>query len=156
MAINPNSEDQWLIYDGNKNYGPLTWPEVVFKVTNKQISSKALIKNTQWPNCVPITSYFYPTQLVDSEVMGLVPSRYDAMFYGGVGLFFVGFIGIFIHLIFAMVFFFVSPIVEIYAIYLERKNRPFAVTSTLGNICAGGWIIIQIIVSILFIWFLLG
>jgi hypothetical protein len=150
-----NEEDKWLVFDGNKNYGPLTWNEVVEMVNNRQLTRTAQIKNYNWPYWAPITHYFQPTQLVDAEAMGLIPSRYDAMFYGGVGLFFIGFFGIFINFIISIIFFILSPIVEILAIYLERKNQPKAATSTLGNICAGGWIIVQIIATALFISFFL-
>jgi hypothetical protein len=155
LSTTLQSDDNWLILDGDKSFGPLTWNEIVAMVNNKQLTKKAMIKNFNWPDRVPLTNYFHPSQLVDVEAMGLVPSRYDAMFYGGIGLFFIGFFGIFINIILAIIFFIISPIIEFYAIYLERKNRPKATTSTLGNICAGGWIIVQLIVTILFISFFL-
>lgn len=156
MSATLHSDDNWLILDGDKNYGPLSWNDVVAMVNNKQLTRTAKIKNYNWPNWAPITAYFHATQLVDTEAMGLVPSRYDAIFCGGIGLFFIGFFGIFINIILAIIFFIISPIIEVYAIYLERKNRPKAATSTLGNICAGGWIIVQLIVTILFISFFLS
>jgi hypothetical protein len=151
MAENLPSKDSWLIYDRGQNHGPLPWNEVSYKVNNKQISSSALIKNELWPNWVPISYYFHPAQLRDAEMMGLIPSRYDALLYGGFALFFVGLFGLFIRPIVGIAFLILSPVVEIYAIILERKNRPKAVTSTIGNIFALIWIFIQVFVTIIMI-----
>jgi hypothetical protein len=156
MVTSAKPQDRWLIHDKGKNHGPLTWNEVLYKVNNKQISSSAVIKNEMWPNWVSIKYYFHPSQLVDAELMGLIPSRYDALLYAGFGLFFFGMIGLFINLILGLALLILSPIVEIYAIILERQNRPRAVTSTLGNIFAMFWIVIQIFVTVFFAIALIG
>lgn len=156
MATSANPQDKWLVHDKGKNHGPLSWNEVLYKVNNKQISSSAFIKNEVWPNWVPITYYFHPVQLVNAELMGLVPSRYDALLYAGFGVFFLGLIGLFIHPIIGLVFLILSPIIEIYAIMLERKNRPRAVTSTIGNVFAMIWIVIQIFATVFLMVALIG
>jgi hypothetical protein len=125
-------------------------------VNGKQISSSAFVKNELWPNWVPITYYFHPPQLVDAELMGLIPSRYDALLYAGFGLFFFGLIGLFVHPIIGLVFLILSPIIEIYAIVLERKNRPRAITSTIGNLFAMIWIVIQIFATVFLAMALIG
>lgn len=151
MNANLQSVDRWLIHDRGKNHGPISWNEVMYKVNKNQISSSALIKNEAWPNWVPITYYFHPAQLIDAEVMGLIPSRYDALLYSGFTIFFVGIFVLLIHPIVGLIFLITSPIIEICAIVLERKNRPRAITSTIGNIFSLIWIIIQIFVTVFMI-----
>lgn len=154
MAGNIFSEDKWWIYDGGQNYGPLSWAEVVEKVNRKNISNKAFIKTETMLNWAPIAGYFHPGQLYDPEIRGMIPGKYDLIFLGGLGIFFMGFITLFFHPI-GIIFCIISPIVESYAIYLEHNNRPIAVTSMLGNICAGAWIGGQIVLSIIIVLMIL-
>ena len=92
----------------------------------------------------------YPPQPPNPEVQGLLPTRYDAIFYTGVG--------VFILLMFAFLFSRGNPIVyalmacsviiPILAIYWDFKYKVRSTMGTLGNICAICWIIVQILITI--------
>jgi hypothetical protein len=96
--------------------------------------------------------YGYQTyQYRDPEVQGLIPNRYDAIFYSGVGLY--------ILLLFALLSTQGNPVIyilmifsialPILAIYGDFKYNVRSTTGTLGNICGIAWIVFQIIGTII-------
>ena len=94
---------------------------------------------------------YYQRYYMDPETQGLIPNRYDLMFYTG--------IGIFILLVMAFIFsgnhpiFFILMIVSLpipmFPIYWDFKYSVKSTTGTLGNICATCWIIFQIIITVI-------
>ena len=147
-----SSKNNWWLSDTGQTHGPLTWDDIVYKVQMKQVTNKTFIKNASWPNWVPITLYFHPSQLINPEVEGLVPGRYDLMYYGGVGLFILG---VFVSFAFAPLGFLllmISIITEIIAVYLDHVNKIPSTASKLGNICAGAFIIFQIAITLLLMY----
>jgi hypothetical protein len=136
----------WYVKDGSKNYGPLTWAQLTTKVYDKGLSNKAWLFKEGDKNGVPAGMYFPGGQLVDAEVSGLIPSRYDAMFYLGLIIFIVSIV-IFIGMpVVGLVLAILSTAIEIGAIYFEHKNRPGSITGSIGKILALLWIGFQVLV----------
>ena len=87
----------------------------------------------------------------DAEYYGLMPDRYDALFYTGMGLYILMVIisisfqemG---YLIFAMLAIFIS----MYAVYLDFTKKHRSISGWLGNIMAICWIIFAWIFIIIF------
>jgi hypothetical protein len=144
----PNMVDRWYINDRGKRRGPLTWGDVSFIISEGQVSSGAMIKNELWPNEVPITNYFHPQYFKNVETMGLIPGKYDALFYAGIGVGIVAIFGLMINFILGLLLLALSLFLEIFAIKGERESKPFSTMSSIGNICAVGWIIVQILAFI--------
>lgn len=93
----------------------------------------------------------YQTNYQNPEIQGLIPNRYDLLFYTGVGIFILllfAFIRSHNNPIFFIMTVFCIPI-PILAIYWDFKNSVRSTSGTLGNICAICWIIIQIIITII-------
>lgn len=97
-------------------------------------------------------AYGYPPPYYPNpEIQGLIPNRYDLLFYTG--------IGVYILLFFSFIFtrgnivvyslMCISISIPIFAIYLDFKNSVRSTTGTIGNICAIIWIAGQIIITIL-------
>ena len=81
----------------------------------------------------------------------MIPSRFDALFYAGLGIFILGIFVYVANTIIGLIIFIGTPFLESYAIIGERKHRMKAVSLTVGNIFAIIWIIVQILVSVFLI-----
>ena len=134
--------------EGKEVTGPMHWDEIVKMANERKISTKAMVKQEHWPDWVSVGYYFPPTVLVDKEIAGLIPSKFDAIFYGGMGLFFVGFITLLFNLIAGLVLLGLSAFLEIFAIYLDRKKKLRGTTSKVGNVFAIIWIVTQIAITV--------
>ncbi len=104
----------------------------------------------------PYPGSYYHHNRLNNEISGLIPNRYDALFYTGIGIFILLFFALLsthgnINVYLFMVF---SIVIPILAIYLDFQNSPRSSTGTLGNICAIIWIILQILATIVFGLFL--
>jgi hypothetical protein len=78
----------------------------------------------------------------DSEFSGLIPDRYDALFYGGVGLYiFMVLISLFIRDVFLLIFAIFAIFISMYAVYLDFTKKRRSISGWVGNIIAICWII---------------
>jgi hypothetical protein len=147
----PSANDGWWLSDLGKTQGPFTWNDIVYNIQNRNITNKAQIKHDSWPYWAPISAYFHSQMLVNPEAEGIMPGRYDLMYYLGVGIFILGIFAYMANPILGLILFVCSIIIEIGAIYLERENKLPSKTAMLGNICAGIFIIVEIVVILIFI-----
>lgn len=100
---------------------------------------------------------YYQTYYRDPELQGLIPNRYDLLFYTGIGIFILSLLAFMFsgnNPIFFVIMILSLPI-PILAIYWDFKYSVKSTAGTLGNICAICWIIIQIIVTIIMGLFLI-
>jgi hypothetical protein len=95
------------------------------------------------PEVPPPEHYKLTFQTEDPELKGIIPDRYDALFYLGMAMFFFGF------LIFLFsenyIFYMLCGIgngVSMYAVYLDFKDKKRSVSGLIGNILAILWIIL--------------
>lgn len=88
------------------------------------------------------------------EVRGLIPDRYDAIFYSGLGLFLVAlFTSIIVSPAFVALMI-VGNIISSYGIYLDFKEKPRTVTGSMGNVFGIIWLLMAWLVVAIFIMFL--
>ncbi len=85
------------------------------------------------------------------EIEGLLPSRYDAIFWLGVFIFIFGVIAFIAQPIVGIILLKVSPFIEGDAIHLESKHKGKAITGTFGNVIAIFWMALQIFITVLLI-----
>ena len=139
-----------MLSDRNEISGPYTWNQLIYKANMREITDKAEIKEHSWNSWLPVTNYIHPGLLRDSEELALIPNRYDAMFFGGVGLFCLAAIMILISPILAIGLSIISIIIEIKSIQLGVKAHGNTKVGTFGNILAGCWIAMQMFLTALF------
>jgi len=140
----------WLLYQKGMQSGPYTWEELILKAHGKGILSDAMIRRDYDLGWYPASQFIHPSLLYDVELQGILPSKYDLFFYSGVGLFILGFTLFLFTMWLGIPFLLASPVVEIYALVEEKKNRPKSFFGTIGTVFASIWIIIQLIVTSFF------
>ena len=139
-----------MLSDRNEISGPYTWDQLIYKANMREVTDKAEIKEDSWDDWFPATQYIHPSLLLNSEEQALIPNRYDAMFYGGIGIFCLAAILLIISPIIGIILSVLSVIIEIKAIQLGNKVYGKTKVGTLGNIFAGCWIFLQILVTAFF------
>ena len=144
-------EGRWYVSDMGMMYGPLSWYDVKKMGDSARVSPYAFVKEENWTQWAPITYYFRVKSRTDLEAEGLMPSRYDAMFWLGVFTFLIGIFVMFASLPLGIMIMILSPVIEFYALYLESKHKEKALTRTIGNAFAIIWIVIQVLVTIFMI-----
>ncbi len=146
-ATNVMTQGKWYINDECKVFGPMSWKQVKAKVDSARVTPHAQIKEETWPTWVSIWYYFRPKTGSEIEIEGILPSRYDALLYFGIFLFMAGVFVFMLEPMFGLVLLIISPVIEGFAIQQEREHKPKALSSTIGNIMAGCWIVVQILVT---------
>ncbi len=126
--------------------GPMPWGEVMNGLHSGRISNAAHIKNVHHRDWAPLMQLLHPPQ-APSELDGLLPSRYDALFYLGVGIFMIGIALIFDHPLIGLSLLTVSPGIEVLALILEARDKRTTIAGAIGNVMAILWIIVQVIVT---------
>jgi hypothetical protein len=140
-------EGTWFVSDGGRVFGPISWNEVKRMGESGTISPYAFVREENWSQWAPISWYFRVKTKSDLEMEGLLPSRYDALFWLGVSAFMIGIIFLFVSLFVGFLLVSASPIIEFYALYLESKHKEKAITRTIGNAIAILWIVIQVFLT---------
>lgn len=140
-------EGTWFVSDRGLVFGPISWYEVKKMGDSGTVTPYAYIREENWVQWAPITWYFRVKTKSDLEMEGLLPSRYDALFWLGVFVFMMGIILLFALPLIGLILVSVSPIIEFYALYLESKRKEKAITRTIGNAMAIFWIVIQIFIT---------
>lgn len=143
--------DSWMLSDRGKITGPYTWDQLIYKANMREVTDKADIKEDSWENWSPVTQFIHPSILLNSEEQALIPNRYDAMFYGGIGIFIFAVFLIFVSPPLGIGFSIISIIIEIKAIQLGVKAYGKTKVGTMGNIFAGCWIVLQIFATIVLV-----
>lgn len=146
----PPKSDSWMLSDRGKTTGPYTWDQLIYKANMREVTDKAEIKEDSWDSWFPATQYIHPSLLRNSEELALIPNRYDAMFYGGIGIFCLAAIILIISPILGIALSVISVIIEIKAIQLGVKAYGKTKVGTLGNVFAGCWIVLQILATVFF------
>ena len=78
----------------------------------------------------------------DAEYYGLMPDRYDALFYSGMGIYiFMAIISLLTRNIIFIIIAIVAIFISIYAIYLDFTKKRRSISGWIGNIMAVCWII---------------
>lgn len=140
--------DKWYLSDMGRIYGPVSWLEIKGLADKAKITPFAQIREESWPQWMPIGYYLRIKTQSDLEIEGLMPSRYDGIFFVGVFVFIVGIVAFIVQPIIGIPLLIISPIIEIVAIHLENKHKGKAITRTLGNAIAIVWIVMQIVITI--------
>ena len=148
----PNvGEGIWFLSDGNRTFGPLSWYQVKDMADSAYVTPWAQIREVSWPQWAPITMYFRVKTRKELEAEALKPNIYDAIFWIAVFIFVFGvFVGIG-NLILGIFLMFLSLPLEIFAIYLESKEKEKVITRTLGNAIAVVWIVAQFFLTLFII-----
>jgi hypothetical protein len=147
-------DNKWYLNDMGKIYGPMSWYEIKGMADRAQVTPYAQIRQENWPQWMPILYYTRVKTPKDLESEGVMPSRYDAIFYVGVFLYVLGvvifigqpFIGISLVVL--------SLIIEFTALYLESKYKRKTVAGSIGNAMAILWIVVQVFIMIFLIVYL--
>jgi hypothetical protein len=140
-------EGTWYVSDMGQTYGPMSWYDVKKMGDSARVTPYAFVKEENWTQWAPITYYFRVRSRTDLEADGLMPSRYDALFWLGVFAFLVGIFVMFASLPLGILIIILSPIIEFYALYLESVHKEKALTRSIGNAMAIIWIVVQLLVS---------
>ncbi|UCG69513.1 MAG: hypothetical protein JSV09_00370 [Thermoplasmata archaeon] len=144
-------EGKWYVADMGRIIGPMPWKDVKSMADKAQVTPYAQIREESWKQWAPIIWYLRVKTKGEMEIEGLIPSRYDAMFYLGVFMFMVGIIGFVIQPVVGILLILLSILVEVKALQLESKHKGKAATRTIGNIIAMLWIVLQIGVTVLMV-----
>jgi hypothetical protein len=144
-------EGTWYVSDMGQMYGPMSWYDVKKLGDSAAISPYAFVREEKWVQWAPITYYFRVRTRSDLEDEGLMPSRYDALFWFGVFFFLIGIFVLFSSLALGILIILLSPFIEFYALYLESQHKERAITRSIGNAMAIVWIAIQLLVTIFMI-----
>ena len=137
-------EDSWFINDGGVEYGPHRWAYILEQVKKKKITDRAFVRNEMHPQWVPLSYYIPSSQLMSPDEIGIIPSRWDLVFYLGLGLFILGIFAFFMNMYIGAVCLGLSPGIEVFAILKDQQEKVESMASKVGNICAVMWIIFQI------------
>jgi len=140
----PNA-DRWHILDDDNSLGPMSWQEAMHMAHSKRLTTKALIRNEEGMPWTPITYFVYPGYLINVESEGLMPGKWDLLFYGGLGLFLVGIFVVFVNVALFALILILSCLIESYAVYMDTKTKRRSASGTIGNVMAIGWIIVQVL-----------
>jgi hypothetical protein len=144
----PNIEQgKWYVADMGRILGPMPWNHIKIMAEKAQVTPYAQIREEGWQQWAPIIWYLRVKTREELEVEGLIPSRYDAMFYLGVFVFMVGVVAIVIQPIVGILLVLLSLFVEVKALQLETKHKGKATTRTAGNIIAMFWIVLQVVIA---------
>ena len=146
----------WFVGDRGQVFGPMSWMDVKKMGDSATVSPYAYVREENWNQWAPITWYFRVRTKSELEMEGLLPSRYDALFWLGTFIFMIGIIVLFTSPLLAIMLLVVSPVIEYFALYLESVNKEKAITRTIGNAIAIVWIVIQIIITFIMISAVLG
>jgi hypothetical protein len=149
--IPPTGQGTWYVSDMGQTFGPMAWHDVKRMGESATVSPYAFVREENWVQWAPITHYFRVRTRSDLEADGLMPSRYDALFWFGVFVFLIGIFVLFASLPLGILIILISPFIEFYALYLESQHKERAITRSIGNAMAIVWIAIQLLVTVFMI-----
>ncbi len=143
-AMGPGLGDCWYLSEGGAVQGPFMWHQIAARAELQQFAPDAMLRNEAWQTWAPLQQYLPRRPGMNREVQGLIPSRYDAMFYAFLGLFIFGIVVAAFQIVLGILVLVISVAGEIMAVVLEIRQRGTSVSSILGNTMAAILILIQL------------
>jgi hypothetical protein len=144
-------EKIWYVTDQGRKYGPMTWTAVMNLRNERRFSRDAQVWRTGWYQWEYLTHYFGGKTSTEAETSALMPSKYEALIYGGFGLWFLGFILLIISPVLGFIIQIMSICIELFGLYLVRKHVETTAVGLLGDILAILIIIGQTVFTVIII-----
>lgn len=101
---------------------------------------------------VPLSNYVKITTPGEEEARALIPSRYDAMVWGSMGVFVLGIIAVIKSIFLGIPVLILSNALAIAGVYLDIKKRKRTTVGTIGNVFAIIWIVIQLLITMFLVY----
>jgi hypothetical protein len=143
----------WYLSDGNRYFGPLTWSEVVSWYRQGKLSRDTLVWMHGWAESAYLVRYFGEKTTSDVEASALIPSWYEILIYGGIILWCLNFLVIVMSPPLGILCQFICLGLEVYGLYLIRKNLEKSTVGLIGDIMVIFFIIGQVIITVFVIIF---
>ena len=138
---------KWIIMTGSGTLGPMDLGDVKILLNSGEISPESFIKNTMDTEWAPVREVLSNGRdRSHGEAMGLVPRWGDAIFYTGLGIFFLAIFALFACFFAAVALIALSTIIEFGGIYYSHRKELKAITKNVGNIFALVWACFQILI----------
>lgn len=116
-------KNEWLVLDKGQRYGPVGWDTILQWVKEERLSPESYVWKEGMNYWVPLTNYVKIRTRGEEEARALIPSRYDAMVWGGAGLFFVSVLVFVINIFAGLPLLVIANILPIAGVYLDFKKE---------------------------------